>query len=53
MNFLIGIIIIIATVISFIISITRTPENLRGFYGLWYFIISVIAIIAAVLLILI
>ena len=50
MNFLIGIIILVAVIVSFIISVTRTPDNLRGYYGLWYFIISVIAIIAALLL---
>lgn len=45
-----GVLVILAVITSYIISIIRTPENLRGYYGKFYLIISGIAIGTAGLL---
>ena len=46
-----GIIIIIAVIATFIISVVRTPRSLRGYYGLMYLILSCIGIGTALTLI--
>ena len=49
--FLAGIVLFIGTLVSIFCSITRTPENLRGFYGFFYFIISLGGLIGGVALV--
>lgn len=51
MMLLAGIALIIGTLISAFCSITRTPENLRGFYGFFYAIISLGGLIGGIALV--
>ena len=51
MKVIIGIIIIVLVILSFIRSIVRTPDHLRGYYGKWYLILSIIGLVAGLLLI--
>ncbi|MBE6577816.1 MAG: hypothetical protein E7653_06735 [Ruminococcaceae bacterium] len=48
---LVGIALIIGTIISVISSLSRTPDNLRGFYGLFYSIISLSGFIGGIALV--
>ena len=48
----IGIILVVGTVASFISSIDKTPNNLRGFYGGFYAIISLFGLLGGIGLIL-
>ena len=51
MKLILGIVIIVLVILSFIRSIVRTPDNLRWFYGKWYLILCSIGVIAGILLI--
>ena len=46
-----GIALILGTIGSFIGSICKTPENLRGFYGFFYSLISLTGLIGGIALI--
>jgi hypothetical protein len=46
-----GIALILGTIGSFIGSISKTPENLRGFYGFFYSLISLTGLIGGIALI--
>ena len=46
-----GIALIIGTLASVFCSITRTPGNLRGFYGFFYSIISLTGFIGGIALV--
>lgn len=46
-----GIALILGTIGSFIGSISKTPENLRGFYGFFYAIISLTGFIGGIALV--
>ena len=46
-----GIALVIGTFISVFCSITRTPKNLRGFYGFFYAIISLGGLIGGIALV--
>ena len=46
-----GIALVLGVIISTIISVCKTPMNLRGFYGLFYSLISLGGIIGGILLI--
>ena len=51
-NFIIGIVLILFTVISVVVSIVRTPDNLVGYYGLMYWIIAAGGIVGGIMLVL-
>lgn len=51
MKLILGIVIIVLVILSFIRSIVKTPVSLRGYYGKWYLILSSIGVIAGILLI--
>ena len=44
-TFIAGIVLVVGIIASFISSIGGTPDNLRGFYGGFYAIISVFGLI--------
>ena len=46
-----GIALILGTIGTFIGSIIKTPENLRGFYGFFYFLISLTGLLGGIALI--
>jgi hypothetical protein len=46
-----GIALIIGTVLSVIFSVTKTPDNLRGFYGAFYTVISLTGFIGGIALV--
>ena len=46
-----GALLIVAAIISLFISVKRTPSSLRGYYGFWYIIISILATIGGAALI--
>ena len=48
---IIGIELILGTIGSLFGSISRTPENLRGFYGFFYTIISLTGLIGGISLV--
>jgi hypothetical protein len=48
---ILGALLIIGTLISVIYSVTQTPDNLQGFYGLFYGIISLGGFIGGVALV--
>jgi len=48
LNIVIGILIIIGAVISVLISVEKTPQNLKGFYSKFYWFIAVLAIVAGI-----
>ena len=48
---IVGIALILGTIGSFIGSISKTPENLRGFYGFFYSLISLTGLIGGIALI--
>ena len=45
-NIIIGILFILGSIISVSISINQTPENLKGFYGKFYWFISALTLVA-------
>ena len=47
---IVGIILIVAAVGSVIASISRTPDNLQGFYGAMFWIISLAGILGGIIL---
>ena len=49
---IVGIVLVIGTIVSVVSSIGNTPDNLRGFYGGFYAIISVFGLIGGIVLIL-
>lgn len=51
MTLLAGIALIIGTLISVFCSVTKTPVNLRGFYGFFYTIISLGGLIGGIALV--
>ena len=46
-----GVVLILSTVGSVLWSVSRTPENLRGFYGFFYTIVSMSGFIGGIALI--
>ena len=46
-----GILLVLGTVAAYAFSISRTPLSLRGFYGFFYFLISIAGLIGGVALI--
>lgn len=48
---IIGIALVLGTIGSFVGSISKTPENLRGFYGFFYTLISLTGFIGGIALI--
>lgn len=46
-----GIILFILTLVSVFCSVTKTPENLRGFYGFFYLIIALGGLIGSIALV--
>lgn len=48
---IIGIVLIILSICVFVVSVLRTPENLRGWYGKMFAILAVLGIIGGILLI--
>ena len=48
---LIGIAVVLFSIISVFVCISRTPNNLRGFYGLMFWIIAISGIVGGVTLI--
>ena len=51
MMVLVGIGLILGTIGSFVGSILKTPINLRGFYGFFYSIISLMGLIGGIALV--
>ena len=49
--FITGIVLIVGTLISIFSSLSRTPENLRGFYGFFYTIIALTGLIGGIVLV--
>lgn len=49
--FVLGLVLIVATVISLIYSFSQTPDHLSGYYGAFYTLISLGAFIGGVALI--
>ena len=47
-SIIIGVLIIVAAVAAVIMAIHKTPQNLRGFYSMFYWIIASIALIAGI-----
>ena len=50
--FIVGILLIIFSILSVVICVSRTPDNLRGFYGAMYIFIALGAFIGGILLLL-
>ena len=50
--FIIGILLIAGTVISVLSSVNQTPDNLRGFYGGFYSLISIFGLLGGIALVL-
>ena len=48
---LVGIALVLFSVVSVIVSIIRTPENLRGFYGVMFGVISLAGVVGGIVLI--
>lgn len=48
---IIGIALVLGTIGSLFGSVSRTPENLRGFYGFFYSLISLTGLIGGIALI--
>ena len=48
---IVGIVLIVAAVIAVAVSIARTPENLRGFYGAMFVAIAVVGFLGGAALI--
>jgi len=46
LNIIIGALLILGAVISVLIAINQTPQNLKGFYSKFYWFISALAIVA-------
>ncbi len=46
-----GILLIVGAIVTTIVCIARTPENLQGFYGAMFWSIAIVAIIGGVALI--
>ena len=53
LNIIIGVLIIIGAVISVLISVEKTPQNLKGFYSKFYWFIAVLAIVAGIYLVIV
>lgn len=47
-TFIVGIILIVGTIASFLCSIDKTPDNLRGFYGESYAVISLFGLLGGI-----
>ena len=47
---IIGIALVVGTLVSVGYSVSQTPENLRGFYGFFYAIISLAGLVGGVVL---
>ena len=45
---IIGILLLVGTIVSLICSVGKTPDNLRGFYGRFYTIISAFGILGGI-----
>ena len=45
-----GIVLILATIIAIVVSVSKTPHNLRGFYGVKYAVIGTVGIIGGIAL---
>ena len=50
-NVIIGVLLIAFAIVSTILCIKRTPENLRGFYGIMFVIIALGALVGGIFLI--
>lgn len=48
---IIGVLLILAAVATLVVSIVRTPENLRGFYGVTYYIFFAVVAVGSIALI--
>lgn len=48
LNIIIGVLLIIGAVISVLISVNKTPQNLKGFYSKFYWFIAFLAIVAGI-----
>lgn len=48
LNIIIGILLIIGAIISVFVAINETPQNLKGFYSKFYWLIAVLAIVGGV-----
>ena len=44
-SIIIGAVLIVAAIVSLIVSIARTPDHLQGYYGVMYVVLTVIGII--------
>ena len=51
LELLAGIALIFGTIVSVVCSVSKTPENLRGFYGAFYAIISLTGLIGGIALV--
>ena len=51
LHLILGIALIAFAVISFIVCVCRTPDNLQGFYGAMYGVIALGSIVGGILLI--
>lgn len=49
-RFIVGIILIIATIGITLICIKKTPENLRGFYGAMFCTIALVGLIGGIII---
>ena len=49
---ILGIVLIIGTIAAIVYAINETPDNLVGFYGFFYFLISLAGFIGGVALVL-
>ena len=47
---IVGILLVVAVVTAIAVSIVRTPENLRGFYGAMFWTIGIIGIVGGIAL---
>lgn len=47
-----GILLVVGTVAAFLGAVSKTPDNLRGFYGAFYTLISLFGLVGGVALIL-
>lgn len=47
-SIIIGVLVIIAVIATVLVAIRKTPQNLRGFYSMFYWIIASIALVAGI-----
>ena len=50
-SIIIGLVLIVGTIASLIYSVSRTPDNLAGFYGFFYGLISLSGFLGGIALI--